>query len=230
MARLNIIDHKLGPLGGDPPAPPPTPPDLQAALDAKVLQPGAAEDVKTQAGLLGRADLVDLIDQHLAQVATWAQVREEWAPPPPDHIYRACIWVDCPPELLGKKVSIFVASRDSAPSRGYYTNKVPGDPCGTCGGGVEPPSHNPSATDDEKAAIASGAVLEFVIDEAGGQVPDSFTDQQTDDFMRAFAAEVDAAVAMQASIAALPQKGFVGRAVNSADVVASPGGLAKAGG
>jgi len=202
-ATLYVIGYRDGNPAAEPPAPdfPKFPgsdrpsPDIDSAGAAAWDADQAAAE-KFAADLKADPGIVD------AAMEKWRADYAQWeATAVPDHIYKVAVWVERPLALIGRgQVTIHVPSRETSPSRGMYRSVIPGAPCAGCNNGVEPASLVPSATDADKAKIADGTVLEFVIDEAGGQVPDAVDDNEKRRLLAAFAAEVEEAVAEAARI------------------------------
>jgi hypothetical protein len=150
-------------------------------------------------------------DASPAEVRAWENAMAMWEADPHPHIYRVAYWVLCPDALRGKgQVSIVIPSRTSARGGGVFKSNVEGQRCDGCPNQVEPLTHAPHATEEEKNAIRSGEVLEFVVDEAGGQMPDHWGNGETFDALMKVAHEIEAALKDMAARYQLPQRQLIG--------------------
>jgi hypothetical protein len=120
----------------------------------------------------------------------------------PSHVFAVAFWVDCPPELRAEPVTIALASRRGHEATSTRTTNVR------------------DATGEERAAVADGRVLEFVLDEVGGQHADHVSDDEIKESFARVWSEIVAEVTRIAKEKAHPRRSLIGRLMTDGDVVA----------
>jgi hypothetical protein len=109
----------------------------------------------------------------------------------PSHVYRIAAWIDCP-ENMKARLPVQVQLRDQTLTS-RATTAVP------------------DATDEEKTAVAAGDVIEFVVDEAGGQHGDHLTADELEADLLAVWEKLSDAVTDLAAQYTDPKAGLLGK-------------------